>query len=705
MYKNTNLLEKRSTEMGQFSLEKIRNIGIIAHIDAGKTTTTERILYYTKKTYKIGEVDEGTAVMDWMEQEQERGITIQAAATTCNWGDYQINIIDTPGHVDFTVEVERSLRVLDGAVVIFDSVAGVEPQSETVWKQSNKYRIPKIAFVNKMDKVGANYFNVVDMIREKLFANPLCLQIPVGEEDKFKGVVDLVNMKAIIYKDKMGEKWDIEDIPSDLSPLVVEKRQELLEILAEIDDSFMAKYLEDEDITSSLMKEVIREATIHGKIVPVLCGAAVRNKGVQLLLDATINYLPSPAEVEEVWGKNPKNNKKESRLPFDSEPFSALIFKVQTDPYMGNLSYFRVYSGKINTGKMVLNSNTNEIERIGRIVRMHADMREDLKSVSTGDIAAVVGLKKSTTGDTICDRNHPIILESIKFPEPVISVAIEPRTKMDREKLSLSLNKLTKEDPTFKLNIDEESGQTIISGMGELHLEIIIDRLLREFGVEANIGNPQVAYRETITLESVSEGKYIRQSGGKGQYGDVKLKIEPNQKGYDFSFRSRVKSGKIPREFFSDIERGVKEAMENGQLAGYPVVDVIVTLVDGSYHEVDSTNLAFKIAGTIAFKKAYEKARPILLEPIMELEVVFPEQYLGDVIADINAKRGDIVNLEDRLGLKVITAHTPLAEMFGYATDLRSKTQGRANFTMEFLKYEEVSEKLASEIIKMIKGL
>lgn len=705
MHKDTKLLKKRSIKMEQFPLEKARNIGIIAHIDAGKTTTTERILYYTEKTYKIGEVDEGTAVMDWMEQEQERGITIQAAATTCCWNDYQINIIDTPGHVDFTVEVERSLRVLDGAIAIFDSVAGVEPQSETVWNQANKYKIPKIAFVNKMDKTGADFFNVADMIRKRLFANPVCLQVPIGVEDKFKGVVDLINMEAIVYKDKIGKDWEILDIPSELVPLSIRKRQELLEILAELDDNLMAKYVEDEDISSVLIQKVIREFTIKGEIVPVLCGAALKNKGVQPLLDAITNYLPSPNEVKEVWGKNPKNNERESRLPLNSEPFAAFIFKVQNDPYMGNLSYFRVYSGKINIGNMVLNSNSEKLERIGRVVRMHAKEREDLKTVRTGDIAAIIGLKDSTTGDTLCDKNFPIVLESIRFPEPVVSVAVEPKTKIDQEKLSQSLDKLVNEDPTFKVNIDQDSGQTIISGMGELHLEIIIDRLLREFGVEANVGNPQVAYKETITLESVSEGRFVKQSGGKGQYGHVELKIEPNQKGYGFLFKSKIKSGKIPREFIQYVEKGIKEAMESGQLVGYPVIDVIVTLIDGSYHEVDSTNLAFKIAGAIAFKEAYKNAGPILLEPVMKLEAVFPEQYLGDVIGDLNSKRANIINLSDRMGLKVVIAQVPLGEMFGYATDLRSKTQGRASFTMEFLMYKQIPKKLAKEIIKTIKGL
>ncbi len=705
MYKKIDLLEKRLNNMEQFQLERVRNIGIIAHVNAGKTTTTERILYYTEKTYKIGEVDEGTAVMDWMKQEQERGITIQAAATMCYWKDHQINIIDTPGHVDFTVEVERSLRVLDGAIVIFDSVAGVEPQSETVWKQSNKYKIPKIAFINKMDKVGTDYFKVVNMIREKLFTNPISLQVPIGKEEEFIGVVDLTTMKALIYKDEIGTKWDEVEIPSYLTEISIEKHNELLETLAELDEEFMVKYLETENISPSLIKEVIRKNTINGKVVPVLCGAALRNKGVQPLLDAVVDYLPSPAEVEEVWGKNPENNKLESRLPLDSKPFSALIFKVQTDPYMGNLSYFRVYSGKINTGKFVLNSNENKSERLGRIVRMHANTREDLKIVSTGDIAAVVGLKYSTTGDTLCDCNYPIILESIRFPEPVVSVAIEPKTKIDQEKLSLSLNKLANEDPTFKVNVDEESGQTIISGMGELHLEIIIDRLLREFGVGANIGKPQVNYKETITLEALSDGKFVKQSGGRGQYGHVKLKIEPNQRESGFSFKNRIKGGRIPREFIPSIETGVKEAMESGQLLGYPIVDIIATLVDGSYHEVDSTNLAFRIAGAITFKKAYEEARPVLLEPIMKLEIILPEQYLGDVIADLNTRRANIVDMEDRMGLKVVTAHTPLSQMFGYATELRSKTQGRVDFTMEFLKYNEVPEKIAKEIIKSTKGL
>ncbi len=705
MRKDIKLLKKRSIKMEQFPLEKARNIGIIAHIDAGKTTTTERILYYTEKTYKIGEVDEGTAVMDWMEQEQERGITIQAAATTCYWNDYQINIIDTPGHVDFTVEVERSLRVLDGAIAIFDSVAGVEPQSETVWNQANKYKIPKIAFVNKMDKTGADFFNVVNMIRKKLFANTVCLQVPIGEEDEFKGVVDLINMEAIVYKDKTGKDWEILDIPSKLVPISIKKRQELLETLAELDDNLMAEYLEDKDISSVLIQKVIREFTIKGEIVPVLCGASLKNKGVQLLLDAITNYLPSPKEVKEVWGKNPKNNERESRLPLDSEPFTAFIFKVQNDPYMGNLSYFRVYSGKMNVGNMVLNSNSEKLERIGRVVRMHAKEREDLKTVATGDIAAAIGLKDSTTGETLCDKNFPIVLESIRFPEPVLSVAIEPKTKMDHERLSLSLNKLVKEDPTFKVNIDQDSGQTIISGMGELHLEIIIDRLLREFGVEANVGNPQVAYKETITLESVSEGRFIKQSGGKGQYGHVKLRIEPNQKGSKFLFKSKIKSGKIPREFIPYVEKGIREAMESGQLVGYPIVNVMATLIDGSYHEVDSTNLAFKIAGAIAFKEAYKNAGPILLEPVMKLEVVFPERYLGDVIGDLNARRANIIALNNRMGLKVVTAQAPLGEMFGYATDLRSKTQGRANFTMEFLMYEQVPKKIAKEIIKSIKGL
>ena len=688
------------------TLDKTRNIGIMAHIDAGKTTTTERILYYTGITYKIGEVDEGTATMDWMVQEQERGITITSAATTCFWRDHRINIIDTPGHVDFTVEVERSLRVLDGAIAVFCSVGGVEPQTETVWRQADKYRVPRIAFVNKMDRVGADFFRVVRMIQDRLGAHPLPIQLPIGAEDHFKGIVDLVQMEAVLWDEESpGAKYRIEPIPEDLRGLAQEHREKLLEKLADCDESIMEQYLEGREIPAEELRRAIRKAGLDLKLVPVLCGAAFRNKGVQLLLDAVLDYLPSPLDVPPVKGKHPVSQKDEERAPRDDAPFSALAFKIMTDPFVGTLTFFRVYSGALFSGSSIYNSSKGKRERIGRLLKMHANKREEIKEVYAGDIAAAVGLRNASTGDTLCEETHPVLLESIEFPEPVISIAIEPKSKADQEKLGLSLQKLTVEDPSFRVRTDEETGQTIISGMGELHLEIIVDRLLREFNVGANVGKPQVAYKETIRRAVEHEGKFIRQTGGRGQYGHVYLKVEPQPAGGGFEFVDAVKGGAIPREYIPAVEDGVEEALESGPLAGYPMVDVKVTLLDGSYHEVDSSEIAFKIAGSLAYKEAVGKARPVLLEPIMAVEVVVPEEFMGEVIGDISSRRGKVLGMDSRPAAQVIEARVPLAEMFGYATDLRSMTQGRATYTMQFSRYEPVPAPISEEISAKAVGL
>jgi elongation factor G len=682
------------------ALEKTRNIGIMAHIDAGKTTTTERILYYTGINYKIGEVHEGTATMDWMVQEQERGITITSAATTCHWRDHRVNIIDTPGHVDFTIEVERSLRVLDGAVAVFCSVGGVEPQTETVWRQADKYRVPRIAFVNKMDRLGADFFRVVKMIEDRLGARPAALQLPIGSEEKFVGIIDLVQMKAVIWEDEsLGAKFRIEAIPEAMVVEAREYREKLLEAVADSDESIMEKYLEGKEIGEDELRRAIRSAALAIRIVPVLCGSAFRNKGVQPLLDAVVDYLPSPLDIPPVKGINPHSQAAEERPARDNAPFSALAFKIMTDPFVGTLSFFRVYSGSLSSGASIYNSTKSKRERIGRLLKMHANKREEIKEVYAGDIAAAVGLKTATTGDTLCDEDHPIILESIDFPDPVISIAIEPKSKADQEKLGLSLQKLATEDPSFRVRTDEETGQTIISGMGELHLEIIVDRLLREFNVGANVGKPQVAYKETIRKAVEQQGKFIRQTGGRGQYGDVWIKLEPLAPGDGFQFVDAIKGGTIPREYIPAVEKGVREATENGPLAGYPVLDVKVTLFDGSYHDVDSSEIAFKIAGSMAFKEAARKANPVLLEPIMSVEVVVPEDFMGDVIGDINSRRGKVLGMESRPAAQAIDARVPLAQMFGYATDLRSLTQGRATYTMQFAHYEPVPAAVAEGII------
>jgi len=677
----------------------------MAHIDAGKTTTTERILYYTGVTYKIGEVDEGTAVMDWMVQEQERGITITSAATTCIWKDYRINIIDTPGHVDFTIEVERSLRVLDGTVAVFDSVAGVEPQSETVWRQANRYGVPRIAFMNKMDRVGADFFMSVNSMIERLDANPVPVQLPIGAEDEFRGQIDLVRMKAIYFYDEtLGANYTEGDIPEELLPRAYKYREKMLEALADTDDTIMEKYLGKEEISVDEIKAALRKGTLEMKLTPVLCGSAFRNKGVQLLLDAIVDYLPSPLDIPPIAGKVPSSDSVIVRHANDSEPFSALAFKIMTDPFVGQLTFIRVYSGVLNAGSYVYNSSKDIKERVGRLLKMHANKREEVKEVSAGDIAAVVGLKNTLTGDTLCDEKNPIILESMEFPEPVMSVAIEPKTKADQEKLSQSLSKLAQEDPSFKVSFNEETGQTIISGMGELHLEVIVDRLLREFKVSANVGKPQVAYKETIKEVAKADGKFIRQTGGRGQYGHVFIEIAPLEPGKGFEFENKIIGGTIPREYIPAVEKGIREAADRGILAGYPVVDIRARLYDGSYHEVDSSEMAFKIAGSLAFKEAAKNAKPILLEPIMSIETVTPEEYMGDVIGDLNSRRGRVQNIERRGKVQVIKAQAPLAEMFGYATDLRSKTQGRATFTMQFSHYDEVPKGVSEGIIAVVRG-
>jgi len=687
------------------ALEKYRNIGIMAHIDAGKTTTTERILYYTGVSHKIGEVHEGTATMDWMEQEQERGITITSAATTCSWRDFNINIIDTPGHVDFTIEVERSLRVLDGAVAVFCSVGGVEPQSETVWRQADKYGVPRLAFINKMDRVGADFFRGVQMIKDRLKANPLPIQLPVGKEENFKGVIDLVRMKAIIWTDEsLGADYHEEEIPADLLEEATEYREKMIEEISSHDDALMEKYLGGEVLTEQEIMSAIRTGTIAIKFCPVICGSSFKNKGVQNLLDAVVDYMPSPMDIPAIKGIDVDSGAEVERIASDAEPFSALGFKIMTDPFVGALTFFRVYSGVANAGSYIYNSTKGKKERLGRILKMHANKREEIKEVFAGDIAAAVGLKYTTTGDTLCDEDHQVILESIEFPEPVISIAIEPKTKAEQEKLGFGLQKLASEDPSFRVKTDEETGQTIISGMGELHLEIIVDRLKREFKVEANVGKPQVAYRETITKKVKVEGKFVRQSGGRGQYGHVWLEIEPQEAGKGFEFVDAIKGGVVPREYIPAVGKGALEATDNGVLAGFPVVDVKVTLIDGSYHEVDSSEMAFKIAGSMGFKEGCAKASPIILEPIMSVEVVVPEDYMGDVIGDLNSKRGRIMGMDSRAGAQVVSAMVPLASMFGYSTDLRSATQGRATYAMTFDHYEPVPKSVAEEIIAKVKG-
>jgi len=691
--------ERRIIVPRQFPLEKTRNIGIMAHIDAGKTTTTERVLYYTGKTYKLGEVHEGTATMDWMEQEQERGITITSAATTAEWKDHKINIIDTPGHVDFTVEVERSLRVLDGAVAVFCAKGGVEPQSETVWRQADKYNVPRIAYINKMDIMGADFYRVVEMMKERLGANAVPIQLPIGSEDRFVGIVDLIGMKAHIYKDDLGKNMEVGEIPSDMMDKAKEYREKLIEAVSEMNEDLMMKYLEGEEPTEQEIKDAIRAGTISVKINPVVCGSSYRNKGVQLMLDAVVDFMPSPIDIPPIEGTTVDGEEKIVRHSDDKEPFSALAFKIMVDPYVGKLAFFRVYSGMVEAGSYVYNSTKGKRERIGRIVQLHANHREEIKEVYTGDIAAIVGLKDTTTGDTLCDEENAVILESMDFPEPVINVAIEPKTKAGQDKMGIALQKLAEEDPTFRTYTDAETGQTIIAGMGELHLDIIVDRMMREYKVEANVGKPQVAYKETIRKKVQVEGKFVRQSGGKGQYGHVWLEIEPKEPGTGFEFVNKIVGGVIPKEYIPAVQRGVEEATMNGVLGGYPVLDVKVTLYDGSYHEVDSSEMAFKIAGSMAFKDGMKKADPVLLEPIMRVEVTVPEEYMGDVLGDINSRRGKIEGMEARSGAQVIRGFVPLSEMFGYATDLRSRTQGRAVYSMETDHFEEVPKSIAEKIL------
>ncbi|MBQ7289020.1 MAG: elongation factor G [Clostridia bacterium] len=681
------------------SLEMTRNIGIMAHIDAGKTTTTERILFYTGVNHKIGETHDGDATMDWMEQEQERGITITSAATTCFWKDHRVNIIDTPGHVDFTVEVQRSLRVLDGSVTVLCAKGGVEPQSETVWRQADEYKVPRMIYVNKMDIMGADFYHVLDMVKERFQCNAVPIQLPIGSEDTFRGIVDLINNEAIMYYDDLGKDVRHEPIPDDMKELAEKYRTALIESVAELDEALMEKYFEGEELTVEEMKRVIRKATIDNEMVPVCCGTSYRNKGVQPLLDAIVDFMPAPTDIESIKGVNPDTEEQEVRHSSDSEPFAALAFKIATDPYVGKICFFRVYSGSVDAGSSVYNSVKDNRERMGRILQMHANHREDIETCYAGDIAAAVGLKNTTTGDTLCDEKHPVILESMNFPEPVIRVAIEPKTKAGQEKMGIALAKLAEEDPTFKCYTDEETGQTIIAGMGELHLEIIVDRMLREFKVEANVGKPQVAYKETVRKMADVDEKYARQSGGKGQYGHVKIKLEPNETGKGYEFINNIVGGAIPKEYIPAVDAGIKGAMQAGVLAGYNVVDVKVTLYDGSYHEVDSSEMAFKIAGSMAFKSACRKADPVLLEPIMKVTVIVPEEYMGDVIGDLNSRRGEIQGFEDRTGAKQINARVPLGDMFGYATDLRSKTQGRGQYVMEPDGYKEVPKSIAEKII------
>ena len=686
-------------------LARVRNIGIMAHIDAGKTTTTERILYYTGRTYKIGEVHEGAAVMDWMVQEQERGITITSAATTCKWHDTWINLIDTPGHVDFTVEVERSLRVLDGAVAVFDAVAGVEPQTETVWRQANKYNVPRMCFVNKMDRVGADFFRCVDMIQDRLEATVALVQLPVGAESGFRGVVDLLQMRALIWEDGMGETFDSIDIPDELAADADKWRHALIDVVSQFDETVLEKYVTEEEITAEDLRRAIRSATLSGEVVPVLCGSAFKNKAVQPLLDAVVDYLPSPVDVPPIVGTDVKSGEPAERPAEDDAPFAALAFKIMSDPYVGKLTYFRVYSGKLGAGSSVLNATKGKKERVGRILQMHANHREDKTGVFSGDIVAAVGLKNTTTGDTLCDPTHPIVLERMEFPEPVIWVAIEPKTKVDQDKLGRALGALSEEDPTFQVRTDEDTGQTIIAGMGELHLDVLVDRMTREFSVVANVGKPQVAYRETITspIEKVEE-RYVRQTGGRGQYGHVVISLEPTGPGGGYEFVDKVTGGDIPREYIPAVDAGIQEAMEGGVLAGYPLVDVRALLLTGSSHDVDSSEMAFKIAGSMALKKAARQAKPVLLEPIMEVEVVTPEDHMGDVIGDLSSRRGRVEGMEQRGNAQVVRSQVPLAEMFGYATDLRSRTQGRATYTMQFDSYQAVPESIAAEIIARVRG-
>ncbi len=677
----------------------------MAHIDAGKTTTTERILYYTGVTHRIGEVDEGSATMDWMEQERERGITITAAATTCFWKDHRINIIDTPGHVDFTIEVERSLRVLDGAVAVFDSVQGVEPQSETVWRQADKYQVPRIAFMNKMDRIGADFYASVQSLVDRLGVRPVCLQLPIGKESSFRGPVDLMAMKGVFFDDEtLGAKFVVDEIPSDLKDQAHEYREKMIEALADCDETVMERYLAGEAPTIDELKVAVRKGVLEMKIVPVLCGASFKNKGVQLLLDAVVDYLPSPVDIPPVTGVDLKTQQEVTRRPDDNEKFSALAFKIMTDPFVGQLTFFRVYSGVLRAGSYIYNATKDSKERIGRILKMHANKREEVKEMYAGEIGAAVGLKGATTGDTLCDEDHPILLEVMKFPEPVIQMAIEPKTKPDQEKMGLALQKLAQEDPSLRVSTDEETMQTLIAGMGELHLEIIVDRLKREFKVETNVGKPQVAFRETIRTASSAEGKYIRQTGGRGQYGHVVLELEPQEPGKGFEFENKIVGGRVPREYIPAVEKGIREAMENGVIAGYPMVDIKVRIIDGSYHDVDSSEMAFKIAASMGFKEGARKANPVLLEPIMSLEVIVPEDYMGDVIGDLNSRRGKIQGMKARGSAQVITAEVPLAEMFGYATDLRSRTQGRGVFTMQFAHYDMVPKPIADQIVAKVQG-
>jgi elongation factor G len=690
----------------QYPLERTRNIGIMAHIDAGKTTTTERVLYYTGRSYKIGEVHEGTATMDWMVQEQERGITITSAATTSFWRDCRINIIDTPGHVDFTMEVERSLRVLDGAIAILDAVSGVEPQTETVWRQADKYKVPRIVYVNKMDRVGADYYRCLAMLKDRLGAHAVPIQIPLGREDQFKGVIDLIEQVAYVWSDRedLGQSFETVEIPAEFKDQAAEYREKMIEGLAEVDDHLMEKYLSGEKATSAEIKAALRTGTNTMKLFPIICGASFKNKGVQPMLDAVVDYLPSPLDVPPISAINPETQQHETREPEAKAPFSALAFKIMNDPFVGQLTFVRVYSGTLNSGTGVYNSTRDKKERIGRLVRMHANKREEIESISAGDIAAVVGLKDTRTGDTLCDPNKPIVLESMDFPAPVIAVAIEPKTKADEEKLGQSLARLAMEDPTFKVNVDPETNQTLIHGMGELHLEIIVDRLLREFKVEANVGKPQVAYRETIRQKAEAQGRFVRQTGGRGQYGDVWLEIEPSEPGAGVTFENKLKGPAIPREYVPAVEKGIKEAAETGVLAGYPVVDVIVSLTDGSYHDVDSSEMAFKIAASMGFKEVCRRAKPVLLEPVMDVEVVVPSEYQGAVVGDLNSRRGRVVSMDSRGNAQVIRSFVPLGQMFGYATDVRSMTQGRATYTMQFARYEEVPRNIAEEIMAKAAG-
>ena len=685
-------------------LEKTRNIGIIAHIDAGKTTVSERILFYTKKIYKIGEVHEGAATMDWMEQEQERGITITAAATTCFWRDHRINLIDTPGHVDFTVEVERSLRVLDGAVVVFDGVAGVEPQSETVWRQADRYRVPRFCFVNKLDRTGADFWRVVDMIRERLGAVAVPVQLPIGTEGGFRGVIDLLEMQAITYGNDLGDLVEVGEIPADLVEQATTWRDKLVEAVADLDDDIAHRFLEGQEVDAASLRRALRAGTLASKIIPVLCGSALKNKGVQPMLDAVIEYLPSPLDVAAVIGTDPRNGEQVTRHADPAEPFAALAFKIAADPFVGKLAFFRVYSGTLKTGSYVYNATKGEKERIGRLIELHANHREEIESVSAGDIAAAVGLKTTFTGDTLCDESKPIILEAITFPEPVIELAVEPKTKADQDKMAIALQRLGEEDPTFRVSSDEESGQTRIAGMGELHLEVIVDRMLREFKVQANVGRPQVSYRETIRKPARGDGRFVRQTGGKGQYGHAVITVEPLPRGSGVEFESKIVGGAVPREFWKPVEQGIRDALLGGMVAGFPMIDLKATLIDGSFHEVDSSEMAFKIAGSMAVKDGVAKADPAILEPVMKVEVVAPEEFMGDVIGNLNSKRGHMDGIDERGSSRVIRAHVPLAEMFGYATELRSMTQGRATYSMEFSRYSEVPANLANELIAKSKS-